>query len=161
MPPEKKRNAKIWCLGIALAAMASGFVIWHLIAPSSMPESKTLNGRAWFTIDDGKTWFADDASRIPPFDCQGKPAVLCFVYKSRGHQPWVSHLLRYTPKGKKILEERRHKGGGVNTMGVSLSEVKKPGAAVWISTGDPRAVEIQDVKCPDGSTAEVEPLDPN
>ena len=39
---------------------------------------------AFFTDDDGATWFADDAKKIPPFDHNGKQAVRARVYRSGG-----------------------------------------------------------------------------
>lgn len=146
-----------------VAVAASVIVITGLIWWSwrSAPVAGSIEGKAWFTIDDGKTWFAEDARKIPPFDHQGKPAVLCFVYKSKTQQPWASHLLRYTPQGKKSIEERRAKGiRGFAMPGAAISEVKKPGAGAWISSNDPVAVEIQTPRAPDGSTDDIEPVEP-
>lgn len=36
---------------------------------------------AYYTTDDGKTWFSDSAIKLAPFDHNGSPAVRCFVFK--------------------------------------------------------------------------------
>jgi hypothetical protein len=147
---------------IAAGVIVIAVVGWWYWNSGPAPIQGSIDGKAWFTIDDGKSWFAEDARKIPPFDHQGKPAVLCFVYKSKTQQPWVSHLLRYTPEGKKSLEERRAKGiRGFAMPGAAISEVKKPGTSQWVSSNDPMAVEIQTPRAPDGSTDGIEPVEPN
>ena len=59
--------------------------------------------QVFFTDDDGKTWFPDDAKRVPPFDRNGKPAVRAHVYKCGG-KTFVNHMERYTPEAKKKVE---------------------------------------------------------
>ena len=37
--------------------------------------------KLYYTIDDGATYFPDEATKIPPFTHQGKPAYRVLVYK--------------------------------------------------------------------------------
>jgi hypothetical protein len=39
-------------------------------------------------------------------------------------------------------------------------EVKKPGDARWFQKLDPRAMQVMDVRCPDGSTRNLRPVFP-
>src|SRR6516225_9036515 len=60
--------------------------------------------RAFFTVDDGNTWFANDAAKIPPFDKDGKQAVRAFVYRCADGTTFVNHVQRYKPEAKRVLE---------------------------------------------------------
>src|SRR6267154_2521014 len=65
----------------------------------------TASGKAFFSVDDGKTWFPDDAKNIPPFDKDGKQAVRAFVYRCADGTTFVNYLQRYKPEAKHVLEE--------------------------------------------------------
>jgi hypothetical protein len=60
--------------------------------------------RQFYSNDDGATWFAADASNVPPFDHDGKVAYRARVFKCGTGAPFVSHLERYAPEAKKKLE---------------------------------------------------------
>lgn len=115
------------------------------------------SNQTWFSDDDGKTWFADDRTKIAPFDHNGKQAVRAYVYTCDGGKTkFVGWLERYTPAAKKQLEDVRAQSGGVMPLEVEARtgvQVKKPGTGEkgWVSQSDPRAVEILEVKCPDGT----------
>ena len=62
-------------MGVAIAAiavaLASILILWrHREGPPALGAGV----QAFFSDDDGKTWFPDDAMKIPPFDHNGKPA---------------------------------------------------------------------------------------
>lgn len=128
-------------------------------APPSPGEHK-----AWFTLDDGKTWFADDARRIPPFDHQGRQAVRCFVYSCGHGKQFVSHLLRYTPEGKKMQEQlANQRSFDPSQMAAlqELTEIKPPntGDAKWIRRSNPRAAQLEKPMCPEGSDDQIVPVE--
>ena len=128
-------------------------------------------GKAFYTVDDGATWFAADAANIPPFDYNGKQAVLCYVYKCGADgKPWVSHLMRYTAEARAQRGGEAAAGGdrsadriGTENLLRGGIEVKEAGTGDkdWVRISDPRGAAIQQLKCPDGSTGEIIPLDPN
>ena len=124
------------------------------------------NGRCWFTIDDGKTWFSDDARKIAPFDHQGAVAYRCYVFTCDGGKTrFVNHLERYLPPAKKMLEDRLSNKGFTTPMGGSFAanvEVKLPGApeSEWTKLTDPRGAAISQPKCPDGTKSNPEPVAP-
>jgi hypothetical protein len=124
-------------------------------------------GNTYFTIDDGKTYFVDRATKIAPFDKDGKPAYRAHVFECNGERV-VGYLSRYTAEAIKALEEaERYKGTGkpppnvaqLAAIGTTGLQVKKPGETEWVSQADVRrATRIRVFQCPDGSTPqEVDP----
>jgi len=118
--------------------------------------------RLYFSTDDGKTWFADDANKLPPFQKSGKEAVRAYVYKGSDGKEFVSHLERYTPDAKSKLEAAYASHSRdpmllqrIQTTGV---EVKAPSQPNWVKVSDPKAAAIIVPRCPDGS--EPEPVLP-
>lgn len=150
-------------VGLAVAAA-------HPLGCGDSGEPKT--GQAYYTVDDGATWFADDAGKIAPFDRGGKPAYQCFVWTCDGGKTqFVSHLQRYTPDAKAKLEASRGPGGSPTSGGgmkqtgmtaVAGVEVKAPktGDAGWVKLQTPRGAQIADPKCPDGNSDDLQPVLP-
>jgi hypothetical protein len=117
-------------------------------------------GQLFYTTDDGKTWFADDANKIPPFKKDGKEAVRAEVYKCGG-KTFVNHMVRYSPEGQKQLAAAQAKAGSggsalLTPVGETEMEVKSPGDAQWVKIADSRAQQVMKPKCSgDGSDLEV------
>lgn len=110
----------------------------------------------FFTTDDGKTWFKDSASNVPPFKTSdGKEAVRAHVYQCAGGSEFVGYMERNSPEV--MAEVKRYKD--TNTMpdtptAMRLAEtgvqLKKPGETAWV-TRVQLGQDIPAVKCPDGS----------
>jgi hypothetical protein len=121
-------------VGIALVAVVIVCVIaeaWHLMAPAH-PATPAVAGSvqpmAYFTTDDGKTFFGDFDTNIAPFDHHGRPAVKAYVYSINGRQV-VAYL-------------EKHSAGADGSL-----LVKKPGIGnKWIADSDPQAQAIKEVK---------------
>jgi hypothetical protein len=111
--------------------------------------------RVFFSDDDGKTWFPDDYTKVPPFQHNGKEAVRAWVYKCGG-KTFVNHLERYTPEAKKKVEELNSSKKMANDPTMidqiqrSGMEVKSPGDPAWVKAGDAKASKVTAPKCPDG-----------
>ncbi len=90
---------------------------------------------AYYTDDDGKTFFEDSALLIPPFDHDGKQAVKAFVYDCDGTRS-VHYMERYTSIGKKAAEEAFKRSNGKD-IGIPEHlmrtgiEYKRPGDTTW------------------------------
>jgi hypothetical protein len=124
-------------------------------------------GKAFFTTDDGNTFFVDSAAKLPPFDKNGKPAYRAHVFECGGKRV-VGFMSGYTPEALKLVEEaQKYKAAGkrppnmqqlarVGTMGLM---VKKPGNSPWVPQADAAsATAVRVHRCADGSTPqEVEP----
>ena len=136
--------------GLILIAIV--IIVYELVGGKSSNPTANFN-QTFYSDDDGKSYFVDDNTKIPPFMHNGKPAYKAIVFKCNG-KPFVAHLERYTEEGKKRLEEMKQRSSRV--LGMTMMEVKKPGQPNWVRvSGDSRAwSEIMRVTCPDGSTPE-------
>jgi hypothetical protein len=105
--------------------------------------------RAYYTVDDGKTWFPDDAKKVPPFDHQGKPAVRCSVYNVNGKET-ATYLTKYPDDVRAaILKDQSEAlpqpagggqpGGGLGMKYVHAGLVKRPGDATWMPMSDAKS----------------------
>ena len=149
--------------GIIVIALI--FIFWQLRGGGT----PSIATEAFYTIDDGATWFADDINKLAPFDKDGKKAYRVYVYRCGGGKPFVSHLERYTENAKKAIEAARAKGGGIEdptiyeNISMTGMEVKDPGTGDkgWVKQGQAeQAAKITEPKCPDGTINGLEPVVP-
>jgi hypothetical protein len=148
---------------IGIIVVVLGFIVWQIKGGlSSTPEGGGSSGgtKVYFSDDDGQTYFADDAAKVPPFDHGGKQAVRAHVVKCDG-KTFVNYLERFTPEGKKKMEAMGGKppAGDPTAMDSIRNtgmEVKRPGDKDWLraSASDPRYGEITRWKCKDFETAQ-------
>jgi hypothetical protein len=160
----------IRAIAVALVLLLAGLaIIASQLRSASAPVSQS---QAFFTIDDGKTWFADDAAKLPPFDKDGKQAVRAYLFRSAKGKVFVNHLERFRPDAKQAIEQASKPDPSQKTAGppkhlaaiqsayTGGREVKRPGDGKWIGTGNFRdAGQVMTVKCPDGSTDAL-PVEP-
>ena len=156
----------------ATAAAVGGLVLLAIVvaAVSSRPPgaggAPAPAGKEFFSVDDGKNWFADDAAKLPPFDHQGKPAYRARVYRCPHGKEFVSHLERYNDADKKRLEAaiaNAEPGSAEFAIALDELEVKKPGGKEWVKVGknpSARASAVRIPKCPEGSTAGLTRVSP-
>lgn len=114
-------------------------------------------GRAFYSDDDGVTWFVDSADKIMPFDHNGKPAVGAAVCAGPDGKQSVAYLMRYTPAALREFEAARAKGQSRSSVSVSpMMEAKKPGApsTAWVGDTNP---SFQAIATPAPGTTPVRP----
>ena len=116
--------------------------------------------KAFFSDDDGKTWFADDATKIPPFDHNGKQAVKANVFRCNGKE-FVNHLERYTADGKKKAADAMTGNRAMRDPTIMATvqqqglEVKRPGDKDWTKLSDSQKSQpIITPQCPGGGSSE-------
>jgi hypothetical protein len=113
---------------------------------------------AWYSHDDGQSWFAEKRNRLNYVTRDGRPAYRCWVYTCDGGKTkFAAYLERYAPEAQKQLQaiidgKRRADPAILEQISANGIEVKKPGAGTWISTADPRAAELKDPACPKGGS---------
>jgi hypothetical protein len=124
----------------------------------------------YFSDDDGASYFADSIDQIPPFDHNGKPAVIAYVFTCGSGSPFIGYLERFTPRGVKALQQAR--GNGANsarsdpiTLEVQQqndTEYSLPGKGDngWFKFGTKEVDAIRAVKCPQGDTGVLTPVLP-
>ena len=124
---------------------------------------------AYFTSDDGKTFFVDDAAKVAPFKAaDGKDAAEAFVFSCDGDKdPFVAYMMRYTPEAKKAMEaaysrstmvEGQRKYASMQDRDQVLfaselfAEVKQPADSTWVSVRDAtKYAKVREPNCPKGS----------
>lgn len=150
-------------------AVGVGFLLVAglVLASTFWPQKQANLNQAFYSDDDGKTWFADSAYRVAPFEHNGKTAVVAHVYNyADGKKEFCAYLAQFTPQAKAKLEaaiaEAQKQGKPPGSVGLYGDRtfmqngvvVKKPGGTNWIPYNDPKAVEIFAIKAPDGSTVD-------
>jgi hypothetical protein len=133
-------------IGVIIVVLA--LIFWPSDGNGAGAYPRTL----FFTDDDGQTWFADDANKVPPFERNGKQAVRAYVYRCGG-KTFVNHMERFTADAKKKLEQISGNDliakldPSVSGIPINSKEVKAPGRGIWVNIADRNAVEVMRPKC--------------
>lgn len=94
---------------IGIIVLALALIVWQLW-PAAPIQPLT---QAYYTVDDGKSYFVDDIERVPPFQHEGKEAVRAHVMVcGEKGTPFVGWMEKFTPEAKKKLDELYEKTGG-------------------------------------------------
>jgi hypothetical protein len=133
--------------------LAVVIAIWYAVPKRQLPAGSLR----FYTDDDGSTWFADDAKKVPPFQHNGKQAVLARVYQTSDGKQFVAYLEKYSDETRARLDQqspapRGHAGMAVlrNNAKSSGVLVKKPHEGSWIPEEDPAAKQVKTFTSPDG-----------
>ena len=172
---ERLNQNRVMAAALAGAVIlgVAAVVTWRVWpSAAAIAASSGSTGKAFFSVDDGQTWFAADASNIPPFQHDGKTAYRVRVFQvAGGGKPFVSHLERFSPEEKQRIEDlmKRAAGNGQppDVFGVALvqrMEVKRPGDSRWVrwtpQTSEQFKQTIQP-RAPDGTSAGLQPVLPD
>lgn len=130
---------------IPLAVLVIAAFAWE--ASRSMPnrQAPIVVSNVYYSDDDGMTWFVDTDEKVPPFDHNGKTAVLAFVYKTPDGRQFVQHLEEYPPSVKASADSAISTGSTEEAKALLAGAtplVKRPGDKFWVSQTDPRAMPI-------------------
>jgi hypothetical protein len=157
---------------IAIAFAAVAFVIalvvlWRIVPRKGGPESgiggPRIPTRAFYTNDNGATYFEDDFNKIVPFDKDGKPAYMAWVYKCDDGEPFVGVIGRHTAMGKELIEEELAKPEQERAKTIyydksrNYMEIKKVKAddRSWILNDELGDKLRKEVECPSGGPAKI------
>jgi hypothetical protein len=150
------RNPKVAAgVGAGLIALTVVFVLFQLLDLNGASGVPSADEHAFFSVDDGKTWFVGDVKTLAPFDHGGKQAVRAYVYECDG-QRFVGFLERYTDEGKRARQQvldaaktGRPDGRLVYISSMTGRELKRPGDKNWTVAKDQQTIEsITTVRCP-------------
>jgi hypothetical protein len=155
-------NDKPW-IGLTMAGLVLAIglaLIWGHLSGHGPSEP---GDKAFFTTDDGKTWFAADVTNIPPFDREGKQACRAIVLRCGNGEPFVHHLESYPPQVRKQLEDSVAAAGDQSQKIITVVRgermllddvlVKKPGDPGWVRLTPKDAEAYRKISipaCPDG-----------
>ena len=153
---------------IGIIVLAFVFIIWEVVGSGS--GSPRIPTKAYYTVDDGATYFADDINLLAPFDHDGKKAVKCNVFKCASGKPFVAYLEKYSDEARAAIEKARAKtsNGAPDPMAIDQAMmggllVKAPltGDKGWLRQDMKGAEKVTEIKCPDGGSLEtLEPVLP-
>jgi len=121
-----------------------GMAIWFAVWSQSTPTYSGRPMQAFYSTDDGKTWFVDSVDRRTPFVKDGKEAVRAHIYQKNG-MLFVLYLERLSPAGREAQKRMDNLTAKVPigehaappemfTLSQAVQngiEYKRPGDAVW------------------------------
>ena len=121
-------------IAVAAIVVIAALAVWMSIRTISPAGPGT---KAFYTDDDGKTWFADEANKVTPYTRDGKEVVSAVVYESQGKQS-VLFMVRLDAASLKLVQQN---GGKLPPPASEISrnlhrEVKMPGEATWHGEGN-------------------------
>jgi hypothetical protein len=166
---ETINQKKSVSVGIAasLFAVAIAFLVY-----TKWPQRIPKGDKAYYTSDDGQTWFVDSIYKTPPYDQDGKTVVRALVFTySNGGKSFCPIVERYNASIKKQLDnsiaQATRDGKPLSSIGLFNSpgtafqmEVKLTGSGhEWVSRGNiPAATKVfsdPQAEAPDGSTVDM------
>ena len=165
---ESIERHRSWAAGIAVVGiLAAAVFAFRATVPSPVAEARAA--QAYYSVDDGATYFEAPADLVPPFEHNGKTAVRAAVFTCDGGKTkFVGYLERYPATAKQKIEAARQalKSGDQNVgppaAAFAQVEVKKPGAGgKWVArSAGAAAAEIVHVRPPPGAAGTPEPVSP-
>jgi hypothetical protein len=150
---------------VASSVLTVGAVVF---AVTSQRESLTVKPPklAYYSDDDGQTFFVDAYGKMGPFDHDGKTAVVARVFKSEDGKLFIGYLERAADaESKRLLEDAQQTliataaTQPVNPDPVLIEEmmkrtlVKRAGDAKWVNATSEEAVSVTRVQSPGGGDA--------
>src|SRR5690242_6366191 len=82
-------NRLVQMAAVILAAVTAAALLWS-VGNGGLRAAKLSNAKSWYTSDNGSTWFADDLSKLPPFEKDGKTVSRVYLYSCPGEtKPFV------------------------------------------------------------------------
>ncbi len=157
------RSPMIVAAAVVVVIVVAGWSIYN-----STPKGPASGKSAYYSTDDGQTWFVADTREVPPITHDGKPAVRAYLFTCPDGKQFAGYLERYTDQAKAVLDQfaaakaAAMKSGGakpnvniaaVQAAGMGGRQVKKPGAKEWTNGNGPGAMPIRQVTCPNGQAA--------
>jgi hypothetical protein len=104
---EKLNNNPALVGGVVVVVVILALIITYVRMPKQtkveIPDS------AFFTDDEGLTYFEDDSDKIVPYERNGKTVYRAWVYRCGSDKPFVGVIGRYTAAGRELLEENKTK----------------------------------------------------
>jgi hypothetical protein len=146
-----QKHSKVFTvISAVLLVITISWIVYQVSSVGAMPDVKYF-----YTVDDGKTFFAGEPGLVPPFTHDGKQAYIARLIECGGVKR-VGFMERYTPAAKKVME--RINAGDKNITSTELDairdghEFKKPGDQKWKVLRDEleKSAFKYGIRCPDG-----------
>ncbi len=148
----EKRRGVASAFGFAAIALAV-----FLIVIESRSSRLTKIDRAFYSDDDGQTYFVDSVDKLFPFDHNGRQAYRAYVFRCSDGTEFVGYLARYTDSTKARLAELMAQPYNQVAQQIADAEsagteIKKPGDSRWYPQASPQAAAMLMPTCPNGGT---------
>jgi hypothetical protein len=159
MSVREKLGEKRVGVGVAVALiLLAGAVFAYNFWPSG-PRANPY--KAYFTDDDGKTYYRDSIYHFPPYQHDGKTAVWAMVFEDDAGHDFVGYCARFTPDTQKMLQQKYDEAVRNNSPRDVLDLMGRPEIALggmevkMVGVGNPwvprSRMQNPPVKAPDGS----------
>jgi hypothetical protein len=157
-------KARTWVGGAAGIVIVAAVVFIYLYWTSGRVHFHA--NEAYFSDDDGQSYYKDSIYHFPPYDHDGRTAYEAMVAISTRGDRFVAYLMRYRPSVRKELQEKYDDAvknnlpvqkvmlNYMNTLPVAMGgeEIKLPGPGHnWVPAA---ALRKLGVKSPSGDDAE-------
>lgn len=151
---ENLRDKKGLSVGLSAGMVVIAILIAYMSLKSNIPGDVK---KAFYSVDDGDTYFVDDLNKAYPFDHNGKQAYRAYVF--RGNQDgkkFVGFLERMNDAGRAKMVElaaQPHDKAepDIARLLATCTEVKKPHDTQWAPVNSPAYGLIVNPSSPDGS----------
>jgi hypothetical protein len=135
-------------IAIPIAVLVIVAIAWQASRSMQRHPLPDVVSHAYYSDDDGQTWFVDTDNNVPPFDHNGKTAVMAFVYQTADGKQFVQHLEKYPDSVTARVVAAFSSGSTEEARALlagSTPLVKKPGDKTWVSQTDPQAMPIMSI----------------
>ena len=96
-----EEHSKVASIAIGVVTLVAVIAIVAQLRGPAVPKAPT---KAFFTADDGATYFVDSITRVAPFDYNGKQAVRALVIIGANGKTFVATLFRFSAKMKEKVD---------------------------------------------------------
>jgi hypothetical protein len=157
---QKMRTNRRFGYGVAMTVLMVGGAVLAYQWVSQFRSERLPDIRVFYTIDDGKTYFADSEGKLPPFDLPNGVAVRAHVFNG-GSGPFVGYLERFSPEARTVITRvgeaaRTAKPGDkpppelakVADAQRNGRQVKRPKDTAWVSINSAAGQTITRVTTP-------------
>jgi hypothetical protein len=137
------------CVG-ALFVFAVTMTLWS--RANSHPRI-VLSDKAYYSADDGKTWFLDSVTKPTPFLLpDGREAVLAHVFSWNGRDLFIGYLER-DDGGDGRVKPTAQAGASFSPGQLGNRFIKRPGDKQWIQMISSDGIKIMNIRGSDGTEA--------
>lgn len=149
------QNPAIAIVAVAAFVALAAYVLYSQVTiPTGVPTG------AYYTVDNGATFFDGPLTELPPFDSNGKEAVKAYVFECDGKK-FVGYMAKLNPEARTaILAHRKELEKKPTEMPATLMPsqaalrngwlFKRPGDTKWAPGGPGFRFPVN---CPDGKAA--------
>jgi hypothetical protein len=148
----------------ALLIIALGVITFQLHWARGSAGAASRN--AFYTDDNGQTFFKDDANKIIPFDHHGKQAYRADVFEGPDGRQFVGLIYRHTSTGRFEMQDYINRkvaardDDGTIRQGIEYrgTEIKRAGAAdkAWTPNDETKNEQLRaSIRTPSGAAAKL------